>query len=608
VACWSANYRGREDLDTVWSNWSGRVSGGVERYSEPDTLQDLVNVVSRATQERRQLTVVGSGWSQVDLAYSADWMVDIRRLKRRLKNVFAQRSDGDPGRAATISDTLVHYEAGIELFYLNEELDVLGLAMPTLGGANGQTLAGAIATGVHGGDIAEPPLPDLVAALHLVTAAGRELWVEPASSPVTDNARLARALQCPDLDIIRDDQLFAAVLVGLGRFGVIYSCVLRIRPAFKVAEWTVKLSGDQVLRALRLGQADRNLFRYLWDLLPDPPAHLRAVDVKNPRGLEVVFDTQNAGECYVRRRWPTTRDQDLLMEYIPDELCEIGAKGVLDQSLHWMEAGRIALALEPIGGAILSARIAEQTAKLRLAYARNPRMTSGEMLALVMGAAWNSSLGFIIPQRTKQAIDKRYATSFAGRRGPYHLIATGHRETNQQVCYRGDSVEPVFDATKPEYIRFVESVLKAGGGFQQAGYVSLRWSANSRALLAMHSFASSTAVAIEITSLKHLPDNERWMSLLESLAFSLGGRLHWGQINNLTGPQVSMLYGSKLTTWRRMLTALTGADLTFSNAFTKQRGLEPLPGGDHGTLRGTPLRKLRTSRQAAVTGLLLADG
>jgi hypothetical protein len=97
--------------------------------------------------------------------------------------------------------------------------------MPTLGGHNGQSLAGAISTSTHGGDWNQPPFPDVVRAVHLVTEGGRELWIEAARNPVTkadsDSAALRAVLPCKDIEIVRDDRIFDAVRFACGRFGVI---------------------------------------------------------------------------------------------------------------------------------------------------------------------------------------------------------------------------------------------------------------------------------------------------------------------------------------------------------------------------------------------------
>ncbi len=50
----------------------------------------------------------------------------------------------------------------------NCTLGGMQLAMPTLGGSNGQTIAGAISTGTHGTDVKDRPIADAVAAIHRV--------------------------------------------------------------------------------------------------------------------------------------------------------------------------------------------------------------------------------------------------------------------------------------------------------------------------------------------------------------------------------------------------------------------------------------------------------
>jgi hypothetical protein len=83
-------------------------------------------VVAKATEDNQPLHVVGSGWSFEDCASSDGVMV--------------------------------------------EQLDAGRLALPTLGGSNGQALAGVISTSTHGGDWNQPPFPDIVRAVHLVFA------------------------------------------------------------------------------------------------------------------------------------------------------------------------------------------------------------------------------------------------------------------------------------------------------------------------------------------------------------------------------------------------------------------------------------------------------
>lgn len=108
-------------------------------------------------------------------------------------------------------------------------------AFKTLGGAGGQTVFGALATGTHGGDFHNPPIADAVMAIHLVADGGKHYWIEPetrrAGLPVLTDDNLLMALYEPrggpgNFKVMRNDDLFNSVLVSAGRFGIVYSIVV----------------------------------------------------------------------------------------------------------------------------------------------------------------------------------------------------------------------------------------------------------------------------------------------------------------------------------------------------------------------------------------------
>src|SRR5262249_50043500 len=181
----------------------------------------------------------------------------------------------------------------------------------------------------------------------------------------------------------------------------------------------------------------------------------------------------------------------------------------------------------------------------------------GAVLAAALRAAWKvPGLDLAIPQIQGMVIEARLrgAGQFGGMpRGPHYRITTGPREDNDQNDFRSDSIELVFDATRPEYLDFLDEVLRVGRGFHQAGYVSLRPSLRSSALLSMHNVEGARAMSIEIASAKHLDGNAAWMAYVHQAALRYGGRPHWGQYNKLDALDVEMLYGDKLSEWREAL-------------------------------------------------------
>lgn len=122
----------------------------------------------------------------------------------------------------------------------------------TLGGSGGQAVFGALTTGTHGGDYRQRPIADSVVAMHLVTDGGDHYWIERASStiefPIADDQKLTDIYgnlhPHVTFKIVRDNDLFDAVVVGVGRFGVVVSTVLRVVPQYcllehrRLADWS----------------------------------------------------------------------------------------------------------------------------------------------------------------------------------------------------------------------------------------------------------------------------------------------------------------------------------------------------------------------------------
>ena len=166
--------------------------------------------------------------------------------------------------------TLVHVEAGKRIYQLYAELDQVDdlmdqntlpgylkahhnngsyrgpWAFKTLGSAGGQTVVGALTTGTHGGDFRIPPIADSVVALHLVADGGKHYWIESVGEPflpqLTDDEKLLDLYDVPEygsqsggpsnFEIIRNNDVFNAVLISAGRFGIIYSVVLQAVPQY----------------------------------------------------------------------------------------------------------------------------------------------------------------------------------------------------------------------------------------------------------------------------------------------------------------------------------------------------------------------------------------
>lgn len=599
MICKAPTFDGLNEQNRVWRNWNEDIQFTATEYFEPthsapdvsDGLLQLAHVVARATQEGQSLRVIGAGWAFEDIAKSDAWVVSLAQLDRQLEYVVGSNGAGltDTWRAVqrdvSATKRLVHVEAGVRIATLCERLQAQGLAMPTLGGANGQALAGVISTSTHGGDWQQPPFPDLVKAVHLVTDGGRELWIERQSDPITTDDRLRPLLPCATTDIVRDDRVFDAVLVACGRFGVIYSLVLEVRKSFRVVEVIATPTQAEVMQALRDGQAANTLFQPLFDLLESRPKPADTSDATGtPYFLQILFNSQNPNDVWVHRRWETTVAADLPPAPPVPAGEHVAATGSLhDLAVNIVAAANAALVVAagiaatiPVVGWFTSLYILGLTIYLDgLIASRNFRF--GSVVSAALDALWKVPLAsHAIPGINFSVIDDEFRSRIGtGRRGPHFLITSGRRTDSDQTDFRVDSIEVVFDATQPGFLDFLDDVLAKAPSFQQAGIISLRPSRRSRAYLSMHNVPGTHAVSIEFATLKFLPGNLEWMQYVHRAAVQRGGRPHWGQYNKLDEFNVAMLYGSALNEWREALLKVSGESGLFSNNFCRVRGLEP---------------------------------
>jgi hypothetical protein len=603
-------YVGTDETGASFRNWSGDVAFHPTTLRNPDHiapppappldadgLSSLVEVVAAATELGQSVHAIGSGWAFEDCAKSDGVMVRLRNLNQQLHNVVdggQALTDEWGGRQSYGPTRLVHFEAGVRIADLCEQLDAQGLAMPTLGGSNGQNLAGAISTSTHGGDWQQPPFPDVVRAVHLVTDGGQEWWIESATNPITrsdnNNAALLSALPCQGVMVVRDDRIFDAVRVACGRFGVIYSFVLEVRRQFRLVQVVTKPSAASVLQALRSGLGTPSVFTPLFRLLNNDPVPAGMEDAMGvPYFLQILFNSQRPADVWVTRRWETTAVDKMDSEFKPMGYFQDLAVKIIATANAALLGGGVAagvgtavagVLLGPFGvllatgiGTTVAAPIVDLVAELD-ALLLSGNAPFGAIVAAALNALWKvPGAAFLIPELNRMVLENNVGKAI---RGSHYLVTTGRREDSDQTDFRSDSIELVFDAMTADYLDFLDEIMPVAPLFPQAGYISLRPSLRSNALLSMHHVTGKRAISIEIASIKNLLGNAAWMAFVHQAAIRYNGCPHWGQYNKLDAVTVAMLYGDSLNAWREALFSVSNTSTVFSNEFTRQRGLEPL--------------------------------
>ena len=548
-----------------------------EAHWYPKERNDLSNLVQWA--ERHPpltggpgIRASGSHWALSEAAVSTGNIVEtsdptnlIPRLNRVLRNVIspdgcltsealeffesqpmtafdpvaAVPSFGSPDK----SFYLMHVEAGIRIYELYDLLDQgeeaqsdfhLSLAslfpqyqgpwaMATLGGAGGQTIAGAISTGTHGGDVHLPPISDCVQAIHLVGAGGIHYWIErdlPGGVQLTDDAALRS--RYGKIEIIRDPDVFWSVVVSAGRLGIIYSMVLRVVRQY----------------ALHQNQAITMTWTELQSKLsPTNPLFQSSRFVS---ALVTMWPTLTSGgdlECFV-----TTRIAVPLTDAgSPDPLgrrersgANAGVSSPLGQSdfLSLISSkgslAAVAGSFDPQDAGLVQSIIFVRDERQR----QQATVTFGDEFAAgcnYLAAQSRTDLVRAIVTEVLQSSVSEPLTAIS------YAVMDGHDYTDVGALTKGDFIEVFFDATSPELRTFIAKVaqqaasVQANGSAAVVGWMALRFMSKTQALLGMQRWPLTCSV--EIACMGGVTGTEPFLSGVETDAIQLGGILHWGQRN-----------------------------------------------------------------------------
>ena len=186
------------------------------------------------------MRAAGAGHAWSDAALTRGVMIEPDNLAG------VELADPRTTRPQPAGVNLVWVGSGTHLRELNLELDAMGLALRNMGGYDAQTIAGVVSTSTHGSGLVFGPFPDAVRSLELVAAGGRALRLEPADGP-TD----PQDFDDPRLELVQDDERFAAAICGIGTLGLLYRVMLDVREKFWLKEVRTLDTWENVRSRLR---------------------------------------------------------------------------------------------------------------------------------------------------------------------------------------------------------------------------------------------------------------------------------------------------------------------------------------------------------------------
>jgi len=608
VPCQGDGSTGVRTQSWLFENWARTERRVIPTTYNPTNPKEIVAAVLDAERAGGSLKAVGSGWSysQVAVDDSTTHVINTNLLT------------GLVGAEAVLPQALkaglqpraryfVEVKAGTKVHELNCLLDGLGLAMPTLGGSNGQSIAGAVSTGTHGADVNLPPIADCVRAIHLVGPAGQEWWIEPEGDrSITDPDQMQRARNfgplCSEIRVDYDTLHFRSALVSLGRMGVIYSFVCEVVDAFLLTEThTASTWSAQQL--------------FIRQTVQVPPAQYVA-----PRFLEIILNPYPQADgnhaCVVTNREPggTVPDPEkppskntLQMFCDLDSVTQIlvGVQLTLPGLIAAATAAAVASVaplgaipvvgpglvaiLTPTAVAAATTGLVSLEAAVTSLLAQSPGGNLADQIANVCNLASAVGQKQIVPAVISAIVPTfRDPTAPSQTRESFRILtgqgACGTVRPDDPPCMRSiDGIEIACDVSPgaENLFGFINEVLALTDMLYSqdtpVGYaMSLRFCTKTDAILGMQQFERTCS--IEFMLLRGFVGLDTFKQRLFEIAQRHGAIPHWGLINQLPASQVRALY-PELSTWRQSLQFLVdggqGKAGTFRSNFSVARGLEP---------------------------------
>jgi L-gulonolactone oxidase len=184
-----------------WTNWAGNHSCVAENYFEPETTEQIADVVNFAANNRLMIRVVGSGHSFTPIALSNEVLVSLKNYRKLI----------------SVDGNSVTCQGGMFLHELYSVLAEHKLSLANFGVINKQTVAGALATGTHGSGLGHKSLSSAIQKMKVITSTGSILEIDEES-----------VLKVND----KEYNLYDAASVSLGLLGIVLEVTFKCEPLF----------------------------------------------------------------------------------------------------------------------------------------------------------------------------------------------------------------------------------------------------------------------------------------------------------------------------------------------------------------------------------------
>merc|ERR1712153_171007 len=284
---------------TVITNWSGTHDVSTRWYREPESIQELVQIVKAAHDQRRQIRPVGSALSPNGIGFSEEGMINMVQCDEVVK--------------VDVEKQQVTVLAGARVSQVVAALRPHNLTLQNYASIAEQQVGGFIQVGAHGTGATVPPVDQTVVSFKLVT---------PARGMI-------------ELSSDQEPELFAMARVGLGALGVLAEVTLQCVPAHRLEEGVYTATAAEIRRDRETLLQNQHM-RLMWI----PHTDTVVVVCCNPTTSPVTPSSAQAGKALGALRLLLTERQPQLADL---ELCAMNFAQLRDELLaadpldpHWV--------------------------------------------------------------------------------------------------------------------------------------------------------------------------------------------------------------------------------------------------------------------------------
>lgn len=226
--------------------WAGTFYCRPQAIFQPRNLDEIKLLINEARKQGKTIMTVGSGHSPSDLTMTKEWLCNLDKFNRVLKNEqFRGPVVGSAPEAAGTKEVKfvdLTVEAGIRIFELNEYVKKHSLAVQNLGSISDQSIAGLISTGTHGSTQYHGLVSQQVVSITFLNSEAKEVTCS--------------SIERPDI--------FRAILLSLGKIGIITQVTIRTCPSYTIKSKQEVIKFDTLLQKWDTLWLESEFIRIWW--------------------------------------------------------------------------------------------------------------------------------------------------------------------------------------------------------------------------------------------------------------------------------------------------------------------------------------------------------